>query len=319
MDLIRERADDIHRMSYVRSCLLDYADEPIDETARAVVLAIATQVLSLTRSAEREALIGAIEQEFWRLEDLPAAIRRMQDEIRAARASSAAPAQMMALNALDVLRAVDMKFDERASAADIILRMGEAGLFVVRAALSAAHRAGCGNARTAPMSADSVSSGRHSCEQGSQIAGSASSDSAPRAGEAGLQAIFREPALLKMAGEEWEFDDDTAVKWAWFSHGQHTGMTPYFSVQQLRAAFNAGAAQDGAMPHYGPSISMWIADLLHILTPYVQNGLPLPEGDRAIAQRCMAELRKALAEPPASGTDTPPLATVSPLKFVRAS
>lgn len=43
-----------------------------------------------------------------------------------------------------------------------------------------------------------------------------------------------EPAWLKTSDDT--YNDDTASKWAWFAHGYDTGMEPFFSAEQLRAA-----------------------------------------------------------------------------------
>lgn len=47
-----------------------------------------------------------------------------------------------------------------------------------------------------------------------------------------------EPAVLKHP-EDGEYDDDTAVKWAWFAHGYDTGMEPFFSAEQVKELMRA--------------------------------------------------------------------------------
>jgi Lar family restriction alleviation protein len=49
-----EHADAIHRMPYVRACLLEYVWRPMDKEAAAVVKAISTQVHALAASTEAQ-------------------------------------------------------------------------------------------------------------------------------------------------------------------------------------------------------------------------------------------------------------------------
>lgn len=46
-----------------------------------------------------------------------------------------------------------------------------------------------------------------------------------------------EPALLKTL--DGEYTDEAPCKWAWFAHGHDTGMTPYFTIEQVRAVILA--------------------------------------------------------------------------------
>lgn len=50
--------------------------------------------------------------------------------------------------------------------------------------------------------------------------------------------ILLEPALLKTQDGDYE-EDCFATKCAWGAHAFDTGMTPYYSAQQLRAAMEA--------------------------------------------------------------------------------
>lgn len=53
--LSNDDASAIHRMPYVRACLLEYANRPCDDEASAVVKAIATQFRSLATTQATEA------------------------------------------------------------------------------------------------------------------------------------------------------------------------------------------------------------------------------------------------------------------------
>lgn len=48
------------------------------------------------------------------------------------------------------------------------------------------------------------------------------------------ESVLRNPVLLE--DPDGEFTDETGAKWAWFSHGYETGMTPYYSAEQVKNA-----------------------------------------------------------------------------------
>lgn len=48
--------------------------------------------------------------------------------------------------------------------------------------------------------------------------------------------FLRAPALLKQDGE---YTDATGAIWAWFAHDYSTGMTPFYTAQQLKEAMEA--------------------------------------------------------------------------------
>lgn len=53
-----------------------------------------------------------------------------------------------------------------------------------------------------------------------------------------IEEILSNPSVLKTAEGD-RFTDDAAYKWAWFAHGYDTGMEPFYSIDQLRAAIAA--------------------------------------------------------------------------------
>jgi hypothetical protein len=44
-----------------------------------------------------------------------------------------------------------------------------------------------------------------------------------------------EPSLLKLPDDGEGYSDEAPYIWAWFAHGYDTGMTPYFSDDQMNA------------------------------------------------------------------------------------
>lgn len=95
-----------------------------------------------------------------------------------------------------------------------------------------------------------------------------------------------EPAVVRLMGDE-GFSDEAPYIWAWVAHGYDTGMEPYFSADQLRAAILAdrekrAQAAQGAYAYavYFPGqqreeLVHDLDDLLEDLTNYEHTVTPL--------------------------------------------
>ena len=59
-------------------------------------------------------------------------------------------------------------------------------------------------------------------------------EQAEQMNEAELIDILRNPAVVKTA--DGHYDDDAPAIWAWFAHGTDTGMTPFYSLADVRRA-----------------------------------------------------------------------------------
>jgi hypothetical protein len=57
-----------------------------------------------------------------------------------------------------------------------------------------------------------------------------------------IEEILRNPSVVKTA--EGDYTDEAPVKWAWFAHGYDTGMEPFYSIEQLRAAVRAALSAE---------------------------------------------------------------------------
>lgn len=104
-----------------------------------------------------------------------------------------------------------------------------------------------------------------------------------------------EPALLKTL--DGEYTDEAPYKWAWFAHGHDTGMTPYFTLEQVRAAILADRGRGEPVatvevievddPHLRPAHHV----ALHKLLPH---GTKLYAVRAAMGGDVQAELLKSL-------------------------